>query len=59
VDGGKANKPLGGLMPPSPFAATRLFPLPLKGAREAWPAAVGGLGEVVGMIIFNLHQRSA
>lgn len=46
-------------MLPAPFDATLLFALSLKGEREAWAAPLGGLGEVVSMIIFNLHQRSA
>ncbi len=33
-------------MPPSPFAATRLFPLPLKGTREVQVAPLGGLEEI-------------
>ena len=45
MDGGEADKSLGGLMPPSPFAATHSFPLLLKGAREGLAAHLGGVGE--------------
>jgi hypothetical protein len=36
-------------MPPSPFAATRRVPLPLKGGREVWAALVGSMSAVIKM----------
>lgn len=59
MDGGETRESLGKVTPHSPFAATRLFPLPLKGAREGGAAVMDGLRELVKSDIFNLRQLRA